>query len=105
MLNKHKLIFSAFNVFFAVMSPRLSSLYAISEVLIEGSNDPYGVLSLTPDLILTPETDTGSCKYINLVIQRTGKLFFILKFNFIKLLTATIIFLNCKGRKWITLFC
>ena len=54
------------------MSPRLSSLYAISEVLIEGSNDPYGVLSLTPDLVLAPETDTGSCKYINLVIQRTG---------------------------------
>ncbi|XP_072038274.1 adhesion G-protein coupled receptor V1-like [Amphiura filiformis] len=55
-----------------VLSPRLSSLYAISEILIEGSNDPYGVLSLTPDLMLTPETDTGSCKYINLVIQRTG---------------------------------
>ncbi|XP_038076858.1 adhesion G-protein coupled receptor V1-like isoform X2 [Patiria miniata] len=52
-------------------SPRLSSRYPVSEVTIEGSNDPYGVLSMDPDVIEIAESE-ATCKHVTLNIQRSG---------------------------------
>ncbi|XP_022110249.1 G-protein coupled receptor 98-like isoform X2 [Acanthaster planci] len=52
-------------------SPRLSSRFPVSEVTIQGSNDPYGVLSMNPDVIEIAESE-ATCKHVTLNIQRSG---------------------------------
>ncbi|XP_030832667.1 adhesion G-protein coupled receptor V1 isoform X3 [Strongylocentrotus purpuratus] len=53
------------------ISPKLSSIYSTAEVTIEGSNDPYGVISLAPATMATDEAETSS-KTLTFTVQRTG---------------------------------
>ncbi|XP_041464132.1 adhesion G-protein coupled receptor V1-like [Lytechinus variegatus] len=52
-------------------SPKLSSIYSTAEVTIEGSNDPYGVLSIVPVTMVTIEAEDAS-KTLTFTVQRTG---------------------------------
>ncbi|XP_071506649.1 adhesion G-protein coupled receptor V1-like [Diadema antillarum] len=52
-------------------SPRLSMLYSTAEVTIGGSNDPYGVLSISPAMVDATEGD-GSSKTLTFTVERTG---------------------------------
>ncbi|KAL3865787.1 hypothetical protein ACJMK2_043142 [Sinanodonta woodiana] len=53
------------------ISPRLSSLYASSVVVIEESNDPYGILEIVPQTVKVEEL----YQTVNLTVLRTAGIF------------------------------
>ncbi|KAK3601208.1 hypothetical protein CHS0354_004408 [Potamilus streckersoni] len=53
------------------ISPRLSSLYAASIVVIEESNDPYGILEIVPQTVKVEE----QYQTVNLTVLRTAGIF------------------------------